>query len=815
MKQYEMKSELARHAINSMARSDKKNPHSTMGGTPPVGFVPPRINSHLSQSQRALHDMLPLVHCAEGRRRLQAPLQGLQLKSESDEPEYYTRKEERRPWGVPREPIRRYQEDSDGLRTRFGIMPLRGAQRRETQRQNRSQILNDLRTRRVFKEERLGTRPYNQVFQTKPPTHPLITRGQSSNKKLDFSWRGNPHKQNSRTSESGFRQPKELFTSLMKDQAPIKKNPDLDCLFKRTRTQVRRYPEEFMSQKDWKNKHQQNIYGSGKVIKNSPTEPPMIRSFVKLGLERDVSLNKQNGGNIYWDQAKTQKRLDIFKDKIGAGKELYSNGRQMVLNKIERNVKVISRNSEISKPNEILSFGRATNQQNNLEKTFSIVSDIRYRNLNNLLPLQTARTIPNQTPLEKKREVQNITLAVGPPEKPNDMKNAIEIFGGTQRKTLNIIPQSKGQLLEVTERKDLLIRCSGCKCVNARIETHQDKFLIRTPRSQDLYANFPLHNANALRSKGDAYPLGNLKQLLLKMLLREQVGAGLRDFNIFELKLLHAVLMKRFKGLYSGNGNKLRALYAKKALAIPDNQIDIILSSLKDRYQTTSNQEFKDKIMSQEISFKAEDLKAIRGQFLHPNYLNLMVENEPVKRLEEQLKFVLSRAEHSLIIEFLEKTQGLTKEQIDRKLKTERFKVEVAFYQEYFGELAEEHAIPIQKFYFPRNKNKLVCNSHKTINRTYIHNVSLNREYVTKVRAFISGPLLTAEKLIIRNKVSNKIDKWNTFLHKQLSFGQGDKGLGFFDQFVEKNILKNDKFKLPWSVRQIEAAVGTVLKHLT
>ena len=809
MKQYEMKSELGRRVMMSHARSDKLMHHSTLGGSPPTGFVQPNIGFQLSRSQRGANDRRPPIHCAEARRRLQAPLQGLQLKSESDEPEYYTRKDESGPWAVPRGPMTRYREDLDSSRRgpRFGQRER--VSRRETQRQNRSQILNELRTRQVFKEERLGTRAYKHAFPPKKITPLDFSTGRMA-KKIDFSWRENPLKLQTNKRGPGFKQPKDLFSSLVRDRQMPKKKSDFDGLFQRTTARIPRFHEDMGNLN--RRMSQRSLFTATKTLNGSqmiPREPPMVKSFVKLGLE-SLSGRKQTQP-LDWETASTQRKLGIFKEHLSIEQDIFP-----IEIRNRNNVKEIQNQRIIGNNHLGLQNGAIFHQQNQVmkeEKFMPIGRQIKIGSkITSQLPI---KTLNEATRPFINREVEMISIVVGRPGNQMDNLISTEIKTSARRRSLNVIAQGKGQIHEVSERKDLLVRCSGCKCINARIETHEGRFLIRTNQNEDLFANFQLNNANVLRSKGDSYPLGNLKQLLLKMLLRELVGPGLLDFNIFEMKFLHAVLMKRFKGLYSGNGNKLRALYAKKGLPIPDDQVRTMLSNLQARFKTSNDEPFKDNIMAQEISFSQNDLKDIRRAFLHPNYLNLMVEHEPVKRLEEQLKFVLSRAEHSLIIEFLEKTQGLSKEQIDRKLKTDRFSVEVAFYQEYFGMLAEEHDIPIQKFYFPRNKNKLVCNSHKTINRTYIHNISLNRDYVSKVRAFISGPLLSAEKQVIRNKVNNKIDKWNTFLHKQLSFGRGSEGLEFFDQFVNKNILHNDKFKLPWSVRQIEEAVSTVLKHLT
>ena len=223
---------------------------------------------------------------------------------------------------------------------------------------------------------------------------------------------------------------------------------------------------------------------------------------------------------------------------------------------------------------------------------------------------------------------------------------------------------------------------------------------------------------------------------------------------------------------------------------------------------------FKDIINQKTIHYTEIDLEDVDMQQFTTVFLNILIENEPLKRLEEQLKFVLSRAEQSLIVEFLGIEKGKSPEEIDKSLKTNRYGVEVDFYAKYFLELAKANSIPVEKFYFPRNKNKLVSNSHKTINKSYMSNITLNQTYIKKMIDYIQAKLLNVEKETIQTKINNKIEKWNAFLLRKLNFEKEENILEHFDNFINSNILDNDKFKLPWSVKQIESAISTVLTQL-
>ena len=359
-----------------------------------------------------------------------------------------------------------------------------------------------------------------------------------------------------------------------------------------------------------------------------------------------------------------------------------------------------------------------------------------------------------------------------------------------------------------------MIQCKKCDCVVAKIDTARRNYFVSTQNNRDIYANFQLSNISSIVNKSEAYPLENLKKILINMLLRQQIQPQMLDLNIFEIKLLHAVLVKRFKAFYLNSKITLKKSHQKLLKNMGN------LNSFKEFLETKrvhsgpKQGSFKDVINQKNIYFNEANIEEIDKQQFTTVFLNILVENEPLKRLEEQLKFVLSRAEQSLIVEYLSTQKEQTPEQIDKSLKTNRYNVEVEFYQKYFFEFSKSHRIPIEKFYFPRNKNKLVSNSHKTINKSYMRNITLNSEYVQKMNKHIKDNLLKYEKDTIRTKINNKIEKWNSFLLRKLNFEHQDKILDEFDSFISTNILDNDKFKLPWSVKQIESAITTVLDQL-
>ena len=378
---------------------------------------------------------------------------------------------------------------------------------------------------------------------------------------------------------------------------------------------------------------------------------------------------------------------------------------------------------------------------------------------------------------------------------------------------LLIRPEPRGRLFQ-RERKEFMIQCGSCQCVVAKVDTARRNYFICTQNSRDVQANFKLANVSSIVNKSEAYPLESLKKVLTHMLLRQPIQPQMLDLNIFEIKLLHAVLVKRFKGSYLNSKIKLRKNHRKLLKSFGD--VNSFAEFLESKRVPSGLKQghFKDVINQKSIYFSEGDIEDIEKKQFTAGFLNVLIENEPLKRLEEQLKFVLSRAEQSLIVEYLKRHKQQTPEQIDKSLKTNRYQVEVEFYEEYFFEYAKCHRIPIEKFYFPRNKNKLVSNSHKTINKSYMGNITLNPDYVAKMTRHIRERLLRIEKDTIRVKINNKIEKWNSFLLRKLNFEREDRILAHFNDFINSNILENDKFKLPWSVKQIESAISTVLEQL-
>jgi hypothetical protein len=392
-------------------------------------------------------------------------------------------------------------------------------------------------------------------------------------------------------------------------------------------------------------------------------------------------------------------------------------------------------------------------------------------------------------------------------------RNFEEIKKFDLKNDLLIRPEPRGRLWH-HQKKEFMVQCGKCECVVAKIDTARRNYFISTQSSRDIFANFQLSNISSIVNKSEAYPLENLKKILINMLLRQKIQPQMLDLNIFEIKLLHAVLVKRFKGFYLNSKIKLKKSYRKILKNFAN------LNCFREFLETKRVQSgpkqglFKDIINQKNIYFDESNIEDIDKQQFTTAFLNILIENEPLKRLEEQLKFVLSRAEQSLIVEYLSKEKEQTPEQIDKSLKTNRYNVEVEFYHKYFFEFSKCHRIPIEKFYFPRNKNKLVSNSHKTINKSYMSNITLNTDYVRKMTSHIRDNLLKLEKETIRTKINNKIEKWNSFLLRKLNFEHQDKILEEFDSFISTNILDNDKFKLPWSVKQIESAINTVMDQL-
>lgn len=474
-----------------------------------------------------------------------------------------------------------------------------------------------------------------------------------------------------------------------------------------------------------------------------------------------------------------------------------------------------------------------TNNSKNMKKYYSkkkIKEDVKYpvinKNYKNKINLNEIQTITNNSILKEDKKKQyfkelefNINSDESNSKEQNDQTDYISENKLKDKKNfkfiseneiskilnLNISKTKDGEFIFDNNSKNLLIQCKCCSNTLAKINPENKNFNLSN--SSKTASNLKISNSSKIKSKFKISPLENLKNILIRLLMNETIDEELLDLNIFEIKLIDAIFKKRLN-TYSFNSRlksnqtsnfSLKTILDKKIIDIDENGNNI--------YQDIIN-------YSKQIHFTEKDVKNIYPKIFEPDFLKLFCKKDPVKRAEEQLKFVLSRGEQFLFNKFLQEKKGYLPNEIETELKLDRYKLEEEFYQFYFGEISNEHKISIYKFYFPRNKNKFSSKSHKSINKNYINNLKLNQNYIDIIKTFIKDTLMNQEKDTIRNKIKNKIEKWNNFILKKLDFSKDEDLLIEFDKYINNNIIKNNKFKLPWSISQVKTAISIVFKHI-
>lgn len=97
-----------------------------------------------------------------------------------------------------------------------------------------------------------------------------------------------------------------------------------------------------------------------------------------------------------------------------------------------------------------------------------------------------------------------------------------------------------------------------------------------------------------------------------------------------------------------------------------------------------------------------------------------------------------------------------------KKLKKKDF--EKFFYHFYFKDISEREGIPIEHFFHPKNstpsKTVKMKNAPKTINNTYIQNISKSPKFLESFKNYLNNNLLNDYIKQINSKFDGLLKKW-------------------------------------------------------
>jgi hypothetical protein len=130
--------------------------------------------------------------------------------------------------------------------------------------------------------------------------------------------------------------------------------------------------------------------------------------------------------------------------------------------------------------------------------------------------------------------------------------------------------------------------------------------------------------------------------------------------------------------------------------------------------------------------------------------------------------------------------------------------MERRFYESYFLDISRSIGLPLEHFFDPKNGTSDGGNVPKTINGTYIKNISKSEAFKREFIAFMTSSLRQENLNSLQGKIDALITKWE----KQIADGAS---VGETVAEIRTDIEKNKKAKLPWTIREIDEAIKSVL----
>ena len=184
--------------------------------------------------------------------------------------------------------------------------------------------------------------------------------------------------------------------------------------------------------------------------------------------------------------------------------------------------------------------------------------------------------------------------------------------------------------------------------------------------------------------------------------------------------------------------------------------------------------------------------------------LNLYRQCEKKKRKEERLKYIFKKSINHMQGNFKKQLPKWQQIQINSK-RDNGMALDYLFYEHYFGQIARQLGVPIEKFFHFRNwKTRVDLNIPKSITKAYIRLISLNPKFISEIFYYIKNLLLKDVLRINSNKVASIVSKWEYFILKY-------KGHDAYQKLEEK--IKSKRYKFPWGIIEIQRAIEDTLNY--
>lgn len=244
-----------------------------------------------------------------------------------------------------------------------------------------------------------------------------------------------------------------------------------------------------------------------------------------------------------------------------------------------------------------------------------------------------------------------------------------------------------------------------------------------------------------------------LQKAILKLFLGKELGEEEKELSLCEFEVLLAIFVKKFKGF-----------------------------SLDNKYTR-----------EEEDSFKLASIQA----------MNIKLRNEKsTKRVEENNKFIFK-----FLLKHLKKT-FYSKKNIDPKKKFS----EMLFYRFYFRDLSRSDNIDINNFYDPLYRPGLKNKCFKSFNNEYIRLVFRSKSFFEDFKSLLESDF----RQLYLDFVTDKIKEILFPLKKTLmDVEQNEEQERLVFENFSKEFERKKRFKLPWTVCEMECAIQQFIKVLS
>lgn len=202
---------------------------------------------------------------------------------------------------------------------------------------------------------------------------------------------------------------------------------------------------------------------------------------------------------------------------------------------------------------------------------------------------------------------------------------------------------------------------------------------------------------------------------------------------------------------------------------------------------------FKDNSSRKAIVFLESNLESLSSEQLQ-EHVQEVFKWKVKKRPEENYKFVFKRALKEMKQDFIDS------QKLNHKQKMNMRDLERNFYQSFFGEIAKEKGIPIERFFHPRNEGGVADLFPKSFNSEYVKAICLSSRFVSEFKATLEAMPERSKKMI-----SFKL----RLLGNKLTLGQ--QGESNEELLKKKEYIRTErKCKLPWTLKEVREAVKMV-----